>query len=88
MKQFILVTNAALVTIWLVASAVAYFKGYAFDAVAALGLNIFIFGLPAFVMGYLGRWLPFGVALTSILLFLVFQLSSAVRFRVSRRARG
>jgi hypothetical protein len=32
------------------------------------------FGLPAFVMGYLGRRLPFGVALTSILLFLIFSI--------------
>ncbi len=47
-------TNAALVALWLIAAVIAHFKGYEFDAVAALGLNIFIFGLPAFVMGYFG----------------------------------
>ncbi len=51
MSRFILVTDAALVALWLIAAVIAHFKGYEFDAVAALGLNIFIFGLPAFVVG-------------------------------------
>jgi hypothetical protein len=37
-------------------------------------LNIGIFGVPAFALGYFGRWLPFAVALTSILLFLLFSV--------------
>jgi len=74
MRPFILVTNAALLAVWVIAMAVTYFKGAAFDAVAVLGLNIVVFGVPAFALGYFGRWLPFAVALTSILLFLLFSV--------------
>ena len=74
MRPFVLVSNAALMALWLIALAVSYFRGYAFDAVAALGFNIVIFGLPAFGLGYFGHWLPFAVALTSISLFLVFSI--------------
>lgn len=54
--------------------AVTYFKGAAFDAVAVFGLNIVIFGVPAFALGYFGRWLPFTGTLASILLFLFFSV--------------
>jgi hypothetical protein len=74
MRPFVLVTNAALVALWLIGMAVTYFKGAAFDTVAVLGLNIVIFGVPAFALGYFKRWLPFAVALTSISLFLLFSV--------------
>ena len=74
MRPFVLATNVALVALWLIAMAVTYFKGAAFDTVAVLGLNIVIFGVPAFALGYFKRWLPFAVALTSISLFLLFSV--------------
>jgi hypothetical protein len=64
----------ALLAVWVTAMAVTNFKGAAFDAVAVLGLNNVIFGVPAFALDYFGRWLPFAVALTSILLFLLFSV--------------
>ena len=74
MRPFVLATNVALVALWLIAMAVTYFKGAAFDTVAVLGLNIVIFGVPAFALGYFKRWLPFAVALTSISFFLLFSV--------------
>ncbi len=82
MRRLILVTNAALTTLWLIALIVSWYRLGRFDEVAAgvLAFNIAVLSLPAFLIGYWGYWLPLGVTLTIISLFLFFSLLIGSQF--------
>ena len=73
MRKFILVANAILLVLWLITTIVSLMPAHHFDAAALHGIMI-IFVLPALAIGIWGRWLPFGVGLTSISLFMTFSI--------------
>ena len=72
MRRFILVANTVEVVAWLAVTIWSRTPGHHFDA-AGLHGTMMLFVLPAFAIGIWGRWLPFGVALTSISLFMAFS---------------
>lgn len=73
MRKFILVANAILLVLWLITTIISLMPAHRFDAAALHGIMI-IFVLPAFAIGLWGRWLPLGVGLTSISLFMTFSI--------------
>ncbi len=73
MRKFILGANAFLLVLWLISIAVSYFPAHHFDPAGFYGTIVF-FTLPAVAIGIWGRWLPVGIGLTSISLFMTFVL--------------
>lgn len=73
MRKFILVTNGILAALWLITTAASFLPKRGFDPAALHGIMI-IFVLPALAIGWWGRWLPLGIGITSISLFMTFSI--------------
>jgi len=69
MRKFILVANAFLAALWLVLIIVSRMPGQEYATEGLHGIMIFVVP-PTFAIGLWGRWLPVGVGLTSISLFM------------------
>jgi hypothetical protein len=69
MRRFILVANACLAVLWVVLIVMSRMPGQDYATEGLHGIMIFIV-LPTFAIGLWGRWLPLGVGLTSISLFM------------------
>jgi len=69
MRKFILVANACLAVLWVILIVMARMPGQDYATEGLHGIMIFIV-LPSFAIGLRGRWLPLGVGLTSISLFM------------------
>lgn len=79
MRKFILVANGLLGVLWLILIVVSRMPGQEYATEGLHGIMIFIV-LPSFALGLWGRWLPLGVGLTSIsvfmfVIFLVFAVA-------------
>jgi len=79
MRKFILVANAFLAVLWVILIIVSRMPGQDYATEGLHGIMIFVV-LPTFALGLWGRWLPLGVGLTSIslfmfLIFLVFAMA-------------
>jgi hypothetical protein len=69
MRKFILVANACLAVLWVILIVMARMPGQDYATEGLHGIMILIV-LPSFAIGLWGRWLPLGVGLTSISLFM------------------
>lgn len=70
MRKFIIFANASFAVLWLILTKiVSRMPGQEFAPEGLHGIMI-LFVLPAFAIGLWDRWLPLGVGLTSISLFM------------------
>jgi hypothetical protein len=69
MRKFILVANAFLAVLWSILIIVSRMPGQEYATEGLHGIMIFVV-LPTFAIGLWGRWLPLGVGLTSVSLFM------------------
>ena len=74
MRKFILVANALLAVLWLILVIVSRRPGQGYATESLHGMMVFVV-LPTFAIGLWGRWLPLGVGLTSISLFMFMSFS-------------
>lgn len=76
MRRFILIANACLLLLWLIVTVSAILPAHQFDPAGLHGTMAF-FAVPALAIGLWGRWLPLGIGLTSIALFMTLTLTVA-----------
>ena len=73
MRRFILITNGCLLALWLIITISAVLTAHQFDPAGMHGTMAF-FAVPSMAIGLWGRWLPLGIGLTSIALFMTLTL--------------
>jgi len=69
MRKFILIANALLAVLWLVLLMMSRMPGQDYATDGLNGIMVFVV-LPTVAIGLWGRWLPLGVGITSISLFM------------------
>jgi hypothetical protein len=74
MRKVILVANAFLAVVWLILVIVSRMPGQEYHTENLHGILVFIV-LPTIAIGLWGRWLPLGIALTGVSLFLFMSFS-------------
>ncbi len=74
MRKVILVANAFLAVLWLILIIVSRMPGQGYHTENLHGILVFIV-LPTIAIGLWGRWLPLGMALTVVSLFLFMSFS-------------